>query len=273
MRLALRQHGSPPTDPTRENRSAGFTLFEVLLATAIFAIVLIAINTVFFAALHLRRSVSDALDRSVPLNQALALMRRDLQNAVPPGGVLAGNFRMGGPVGMLGSTSTTGTGTGSTAAGAMGSAAGGSAFQTGGLDFFTTTGVLREDQPWGDIQEVNYQLLPSERADAPGQDLVRSVTRNLLTYVTPTPQVQRLVRNIEDLEFEFFDGTQWLDTWDTTAGSPGLPTAVRVRILPVPSKSTTVRQEPIELLVRLYTVSAHGSTNATAAAEDVGGAP
>ena len=76
-------------------RRRGFTLIEVLLATAIFSIVLVAINVVFFAALHLRQRTTAAVDGALPLNQALAILRKDLQNTVAPSGTLSGQFRYG----------------------------------------------------------------------------------------------------------------------------------------------------------------------------------
>ena len=79
--------------PRRHN--SAFTLIEVLLAVGIFSIVLVAINTVFFAALRLRQHTSELVNESLPFNHALVLLRRDLQNAVPPGGLLAGDFRSG----------------------------------------------------------------------------------------------------------------------------------------------------------------------------------
>ena len=32
------------------------------------------------------------------------------------------------------------------------------------------------------------------------------------------------------LEFDCYDGSQWRNTWDTSAGDTNLPVAVRVRI-------------------------------------------
>lgn len=226
-----------------------FTLIEVILAIAIFAIVLVAMNTAFFAAVRLRQKTSDALESSRPLNQGLALLRRDLQNAVPPGGVLKGDFRSGGAGGGAGSRSSATTGKGAVV-NTLGS-------QNPGLDFFTATGALGDDAPWGDIQEVNYQLMdPLDSAHSYGKDLVRTVNRNLLATATQATEVQRLAGNIENLDFSYFDGTQWRDTWDTGSGDTGLPLAVRVSVQLAssegPSRGIT---QPLQMVVLLDSMS------------------
>ena len=55
---------------TKRKDARAFTLIEVLLAVGIFAIVLFAINTVFFSALKLERATNRAVDARAPLNQA-----------------------------------------------------------------------------------------------------------------------------------------------------------------------------------------------------------
>src|SRR6266480_4592833 len=81
----------------------GFTLLEILLAILVFSIVLAAIHTVFFSAFRLRNKTSEAIERSLPLQQTLAIIKRDLANLVPPGGLLSGALQ---------STPTTSTGSG-----------------------------------------------------------------------------------------------------------------------------------------------------------------
>jgi hypothetical protein len=57
------------------------------------------------------------------------------------------------------------------------------------IELYTTTGALRADQPWSEIQKVTYELrLPADRSQ-PGRDLIRSVTRNLLA---PSPPSRRI---------------------------------------------------------------------------------
>src|SRR6185295_3602218 len=73
--------------------SRGFTLIEILIAVTAFAIVLAAINTVFYAALRLRNKTALALDEALPIQQTVAIMKRDFANIVVPGGTLFGAFQ------------------------------------------------------------------------------------------------------------------------------------------------------------------------------------
>jgi type II secretion system protein J len=219
---------------TTQKNGRAFTLIEVLLAVGIFAIVLFAINTVFFTALKLERATSRAVDERLPLNQALAILRRDLQGAVPPmtnSTVLTRDFKSGGRSG-------------------FGAAGGGS------LEFYTTTGVISDDAAWGDLQQVRYELVASsDRANAKGQELVRIVTRNVLATSTLEEDEQLLVSDVESIEFLCYNGSDWRSTWDTTAGDTGLPLAVKVRVqLAAENPAVKMSREPLELLVPITTV-------------------
>ncbi len=209
----------------RSRRGRAFTLIEVLLAVSIFAIVLVAINTVFYSALRLRQRTAETLSESLPVQQVLAIMRRDLRGTLPPVGILASSFKDG----------LVGSGT----------------VQSSGLEFFTTTGVLTDDAPWGDVQKVTYQLTDSlDRSRARGKDLIRSVTRNLLTTALEEPEGQRLAGNVESLEFWCFNGTDWRNTWDTTMGDTNLPVAVKVRLLlATDNPGDILNRRPLEMLV------------------------
>jgi type II secretion system protein J len=224
----------------RTPKVRAFTLIEVLLAVAISAIVLAALNTVFFSALHLRMTTSRSLDASLPLQQALTLLRRDLQGAIPPGtnGDLAGDFKSGAAVNGFGMT------------------------QNGGLEFYTSTGVMNNDTPWGDIQRVFYQLRdPANRTASQGKDLIRGVTRNLLSTTMEEPVEQWLMGDVESMEFACYNGTDWRDSWDTSMGDSGLPQAVRVRIQLAANNTGNIRnRQPIEMLVPIESQSRTNQT-------------
>ena len=219
----------------RLRSAAAFTLMEVMLAVAVFAIVLVAMNGVFFSALRLRARTSAAIEESAVLEQALTILRRDLAQAVPPGGVLAGSLQSG----VLGGTLS----------------------QNNGIELFTASGSLTGNAPWGDIQRVTYQLqIPANPSRSRGKDLIRGVTRNLLS-ITEEEEQQWLMGNIEELEFAYYDGLSWRDSWDATVGQTNLPSAIRVRILAADAAQTGIRQrDPVELIVPLM---AQARTNVT----------
>lgn len=205
----------------------------MLLAVAICAIVLLAINGVFATAVRLRERTSEAVEAGRPVNRTLDILHRDLKGTVAPGRFLAGDFRCG--VQAVGATMGL--------SGEAGSA---------GLDFYTSTGTMSDKAPWGDLQEVFYELkAPTDRNQA-GMDLVRCVNRNLLATTTQTPEIQWLMGNVQTLEFECYDGTQWRNTWDTSSGDTNLPVAIRVRIeLSAQPDQGAAKVEPIEMLVPL----------------------
>lgn len=220
-------------------KSAAFTLIEILIAVAIFGIVLVAINTVFFSGLRLQRTTTALLDESAPIQQAFAMMRRDLQGAtLPPTNSAFGSWFRSGTVGRsFGGSDET-------------------------LEFYTTTGTLSEEHPWSDLQRVSYQLTNStDKTTLRGRDLVRVVTRNLLPTTTEEYDPQFVMSGVESMEYECYNGTDWRTTWDIDAGDIGLPLAVRVRVtMARENNSNNTLREPLELLVPIVT---QARTNAT----------
>jgi len=230
------RHGTPGYIGGVFNRR-GFTLVEVLLAMAICAIVLVAVNAVFATAIRLRDRTSAGVDEGLPIERTMELLRRDLKGAVGPRGFLAGDFKCG--------TQAVGATMG------LSGEAGGA-----GLDFFSATGSIGEDAPWGDIQEVLYELKAPADRNQGGMDLVRCVNRNILAMTTQVPEIQPLLSHVETVQFDCYDGAQWRDTWDTSSGDTNLPTAVRIRIqlLAKPGEDAS-KKSPLEMLVPLITVT------------------
>ena len=83
----------------KTNNLHAFTLIEMILAIGVAAIVLVAINTVLFAALRLRDATADMVDAAAPVDQTVTFLRRDLECVVTPTNgttkVLSGDFRVG----------------------------------------------------------------------------------------------------------------------------------------------------------------------------------
>ncbi len=216
---------------TKPTETGAFTLIELILAVGIAAIVLISINAVFFGALRLRNATTEAVDEATPMEQAFAVMRRDFQCAVTPNPTavasLSGGFRAGN-IASVGVADTV------------------------NAEIHTATGALHENQPWGDIQRVTYGVKSPAAAAGPGKDLIRTVTRNLLSSTTPEIEEQFLLGGVESVQFLCYDGAQWLTEWDTTSVSSvntNLPSAVRVRLQMAAKGGVNGRPAPSEMLV------------------------
>lgn len=217
----------------------GFTLIEVLLAVAAFGIVLAAINTVYFSALRLRNKTAAGIDEAVPREHALAIIKRDLANLVVPGGMLSGAFQTTSLSNMVaGQSSPT---------------------------FCTTSAAMDDTAPWSEVQRVSYLLVDSTNRTSGGRDLVRAVTRNLLPPVTQDqPDQQWLLSGVQALTFQYHDGSQWRDSWDSTIADTvtgetnTLPKAIKVQLDLYSDVRGRVQPSPIELVVP---VVVHSRTN------------
>lgn len=231
----------------------GFTLIELLLSIALFAVVLAAINGVLYGALQLRNKTVKSLDQGVPLEHALQVMRRDFEGIVAPGGTMAPSAKSG---------AVTGVTTADT-----------------GFEFYANNGVALELLPWGDVQRVGYVLMQSTNALARGsKDLVRVVSRNLLASVQDTPDQQHLLSGVTSLDFQFYDGSQWKTSWDSTSEASILPRAVKVTLMvqaPMDEENSMTRRPmgqgltyPVELVMPILVT---GNTNQTQTATAGGG--
>jgi type II secretion system protein J len=227
------------TRALNNRRPPAFTLIEVLLAVMVFSIVLTAIHTVFYSAIHLRNKAVESVDKALPLNRAIDIMRRDLAGIVRPGGTLFGDFIT-------------------------------SAAQANGTNqlrpgFYTATAHLGDLGTGSDVQKVNYYLaVPTNQTT--GKDLCRAVTRNLLPVMQEDIKEQRLLSGVDNLVLLYYDGLQWQESWDSTLDPTPLPYAVKVQIylVPNPAQQPNFARIPIEFIVPLLvTTNSSQSTNTT----------
>lgn len=226
----------------RESR--GFTLLELLLAIVVFSIVLAAINVVFFSALRLRNRTAESIERALPLQQALGVIKRDLANLVPPSGPLSGALQS------TPTFSSTGTGMGLT----------GSLNRRSGPQFYTAAAILDDRTPWADIERVSYYLTaPTNNTE--GQDLYRSATRNLLATVQDQPEDQFLMGGVDTIAFQYYDGNAWKDTWDSTQTDLAtgltntLPRAIKLQLQLHNANRSPGTPAPVEMVMAVMVTS------------------
>jgi prepilin-type N-terminal cleavage/methylation domain-containing protein len=228
------------------SRTGGFTLLELLLATAIGAVVLLVINATFFAALRLHNTTHDAIDDGLVVQRTLSIVRKDLAGImIPPAPTVTTN-RLAGQL----TSEITGTNdldlTGERVT----------------PDLYTNSGRIDGWTPYADVQMVSYYLSPATDG-TPTKNLVRVVARNLLPATDWATEDQLLLTGVSSAAISYFDGANWLDVWDS-ATSGTLPAAIKFSLVVAPKNGASTRADPapIELIVPVLV-----KTTATAQAE------
>jgi prepilin-type N-terminal cleavage/methylation domain-containing protein len=201
----------------------GFTLIEILLASAVAALILVAIYGLFQHAIRLQDSATQRVRESRLRLRAADIIRNDLRNALVSGGLFA-SIVLGDSAGTDGMTD--------------------SSFP-GYLKITTTTATDTPDDLYGDVQQVEYYIVKDSSNTAPeaGGILVRAVTRDLLDTTEPQAEEQQILTGVQSFQVSFFDGANWQTSWafnsaDSVSGtSTGasaapetLPQAIRVDI-------------------------------------------
>jgi prepilin-type N-terminal cleavage/methylation domain-containing protein len=244
-------------------RRPGFTLLELLVALAMAAIIAVALYSTLRIAFKADASARAAVEPVRTAELALSLLRSDIEGALPPKSIsldgttgsqtdgtivpstLAGPF-LGTPGGGLNANDadylefyTTGAPSGvyspapapSNPLGNAGGGGGGGGAMGGGMAAGNTSAVTGVGG--GEVRRVAITALPDPNA-ADGNPnslmVVRRVTENLLAPVEQPPMDEVLCRGVRSFRLRYFDGTQWVDSWDSTEYQDELPPAVEVTI-------------------------------------------
>jgi len=213
-----------------------FTLLEMLVALVIVSVLTLALYSSLSIGFRAEKSARAAIEPVQTAGALIAIIQRDLESALPPTGLLAGDFIGENEVGNNGLDSDL-------------------------LSFYTTSGNSDIEYPEkleenllqqsmlanssasaplapvqqnviqrarSDIQFVEYYLEQDDYSE--DMNLVRSVTKNLLAQITPEPQKQVVCRNVLSFNVQYLDGTEWLESWDSTQQDDAIPPAVEVSL-------------------------------------------
>lgn len=245
--------------PSSFRRNArGFTLLELLVATAVGAMVLLVINTTFFGALKLHNSTHDKIDRDLEIQRALEIVRKDLAGIqLPPAST----------------TTTTTTTTSSSSSPSTATTLSGQ-FQTTDYgnsivqdvsgdrispDIYTNTGKIDGWTTFGDVQMVTYFLTPATNG-TDTKNLVRVVNRNLLSYLDDDEGEQQiLISGVANADMLYFDGNDWQTDWDSTV-TTSLPSAIKFQLQMASTTPGLQPGSPIELIVPIDVMTTATST-------------
>jgi general secretion pathway protein J len=200
---SLRLHVSPPACSRRSGGRSGFTLVELLVAMAMTAILAGVLFASLRTAFNAQTTATNTLEPARSVDIAMDVIGQDIQNTLQQTttGVLVSTFE-GVDVG------------GDTPA--------------DDLTFYSTSYGPDHVDSNGDVKEV--ELTVETLPDTNEQVLVRRVSANLLSPTPVTPDEEILCRNVAGLNFRYFDGSQWNDSWDSTQEDNTVPAAVEVTI-------------------------------------------
>ncbi|HEU4339565.1 MAG TPA: type II secretion system protein GspJ [Planctomycetota bacterium] len=206
--------GSRKPQSTIHNPRSGFTLIELLASLGIFLVVITASYALFDGGRNLAARGEYHARRFQAARSALRAIESDLKS------VFAGGSYDGGFIAAQGGTDELPLDT---------LEAVGYNNQPKLATPVTTT--LTEAPPKEfDISRVSYSIDVDEATKESG--LVRRRTRlvpEVVTVVDPTKGIEEISADVVGLKFRFYDGSDWLDTWDS-ASSSSLPRIVEVTV-------------------------------------------
>ena len=260
-------------------RRAGFTLLELLVAMSIAAVIAGSLYAALRIGFRAESSAESAVEPARTAELAMGLLRPDFESAVAPTGVLGGAFTgtdtagdgglpadslqfytLGDPM-EFGLQSPTASGA---APGASRGLPGMMPTRQSSVQSSSLTGAFLDYAPGsGEVRQVTLFLRPS----ATGNVLVRQVTTNLLSQVTPDPYEEVVCRGVRSFNLRYFDGTGWQQSWDSTLLENNCPTAVEVTLELVRGEG---EQAHVIRFVRVFLLSCSGLWSDTTAAASGG---
>lgn len=188
--------------PGRQPHPCRFTLLELVIATVASAVLVAALLAALAGAWRLQDQGQRLEMAAVPREAAAAVLARDLRLAVAPSGVMAGPLT------------------------AVSSSSGGDRLDD--VEWVTAIGGTNAEVGGGDLVQVRYVLEP---ADVAGSfRLLRHENRNLLAVQTDDAEGTPILEGVVSFAVNWYDGSTWRESWDSTAEDNALPEAAHVRI-------------------------------------------
>jgi prepilin-type N-terminal cleavage/methylation domain-containing protein len=208
---------------THRRPSRGFTLIELMCATAIMSLLVLSLFSALRIGFKARDRALTAVGPARSAEIAMDLLRQDIESALPPSGEMAVSFLGQAGTEMPGTSAveffnvaampiipeTTASGTGSAL--------------TKGPSMFEQ----QDPTAVGGMQRVTLLVRPTGNGESV---LIRQVTRNLLAQTELPPEEQILCRGVTGFKARYFDGLQWIEEWDSTQYGNSLPMAIEISL-------------------------------------------
>jgi hypothetical protein len=108
-------------------------------------------------------------------------------------------------------------------------AQGGNGGEADDLVLYSTAESPQHVDANGEIKHVEYTIVQANGSS--DYVMVRRVIRNLLTDIQPQPDEEIVCRNVASFTLQYFDGTNWDPTWDSTQEDNTIPAAVQATLV------------------------------------------
>ncbi|MCC6239296.1 MAG: prepilin-type N-terminal cleavage/methylation domain-containing protein [Phycisphaerales bacterium] len=216
----LRQRGSGCPGHQRHWGISGFTLLEVILATAMVAVIAAALYTALATAFQARRQASRQVDAMRQASIITNIIRQDFESILPPDGTLSSAF--------------------------VGDRGGDANAASDWVEFYA---LQRDDAAASDdpLAEGARRITLQLRTDVQPAQLVRLVEPNLLSPVEREAITEVLSEHVRALALRYYSSTEgWVEQWDSDVDGQVLPRAVEVT-LTFDSPSPVDGQRPYQI--------------------------
>jgi prepilin-type N-terminal cleavage/methylation domain-containing protein len=194
----------------RKGQPGAFTLLELLVAMVLMVVVASCLYTALYTGFRAYHSSLSAVEPTLQAINAIELLKEDIDGVLPPSGTLAGAF------------------TGIDSGGARGVDADSLTFYT--THIYNVDDTTNDKLLVGGLGQVELLLEDDPNSKDGTYLLVRRLTTNLLAPKTAVATEQVLCRQVASLNLRYFDGSGWVDDWDSTADANSLPLAVEIDI-------------------------------------------
>ena len=188
---------------TKTCYAAGFTLLELLVAMALMNVIAVALYSSMHIAFKTKKNTLASLEPYQSITPIFEIIRNDLTSAMNPNGILAGAFvGENVPFTNLQDADT--------------------------LSFYSSAYQPKENELTSNVIHIQYGLETDYERD---QIVLKRLTfKNILSPTAIEPDQEVIARNIAGFDIQYYDGTSWLDAWDSNEQDQTLPWGVRITI-------------------------------------------
>ncbi len=214
--------------------AGGFTLLELIVAIALMDVIAVALYSSMYAGFKAKRASQSALRPFQSVAPTFEFIRQDLASAVQPDGILAGVFTGEDDPGIEDRDTDT-------------------------LSFCTAGYLPVDDEISSNIVRIGYELDTDSRRDE--IVLKRMITRNLLSPTETDPDEEIICRNIAGLDAAYYDGTDWLERWDSSEQSGQLPRGVKITLTFFDEDNTDGIDDGLRSFTRIFRLMSTPQSN------------